>query len=135
MSFDASSLQTRLATLHANLKHTLQLIQKLSRLQPNDSTNISSNPAVVSDDETRIDLTASIHEQLTNSEGELEILRQDVTDLDSVQAHTSGRSSRRSINLGKDNENQRTIAKCLGGCEKLREELILYVHCEVCNLV
>lgn len=128
MSFEISLLTTKLATLNASLKQTLQLIQQLSRIQ--SPTSDSSSLGLKDDEDVRTDLTASIREQLRTSEDELEILRQDVTDIDSVQAHASGRSSRRSLAVGRDTDLQRAVARCLSGCEKLAEDLRLCVTLE-----
>lgn len=125
MSLDLNRLVTRLATLSASLKQTQQLIQQLARSQTSASNPLSIE--LVEDDDSRNDLSASIHEQLRTFEDELEILRLDITDLDSAQTHASGRSSRRSTTLGRESQEQREIARCLSGCEKLAQDLKLYV--------
>ena len=126
MSLEINFLTTRLASLNAAVKQTLQLIQQLARVQSSTAESSSSNDPML-DEAARTDITASIHEQLKQTEEELEILRQDVFDVDKTQMHASGRSSRRSTALGRENEAQKEIARCLAGCEKLVEDLKLFV--------
>ena len=132
MSAEVNALATQLATLSSSLKATLQFIQQLARLQP--AVSDGSSLDVTNDDETRADLSASIHERLKSAEDELEILRHDVVDLENAQTHASGRSSRRSISVGKQNETQRELARCLSGCDKAAADIKLFVKTSLLNL-
>jgi protein transport protein SEC20 len=76
----AQSLAARLNSLSDSHKATLQLIQRLSKL---DSPSGASSPRT-EDGDQRFDLTAEIHANLNQLDEELELLRQEVQDFTQI---------------------------------------------------
>ena len=71
------SLSTRLDALTSNLKTTRQLVNRLAKLgfQP------GSTPLESEEGDVRAELSSDIHESLKQQEEDLELLKQEVTDL------------------------------------------------------
>ncbi len=136
MSF--STINSRLNTLNDAIKQVIQLIQRLSKLQPYSATlSGTSSPAqgsntyekLDSPDGIRADLSAEIHESLKQQEEELELLNQDVEDI----ILPDGNRHRGSI-VDVENESERDSARLSARCIRLGEDLRMCVNF-LCPLV
>ncbi len=83
----AHSLTSRLTSLSENNKATVQLIQRLAKLDFQPGTQPVDGPE---DSDVRLELSAEIHESLKSIEEELELLRQEVEDI-TLQSSSFGR--------------------------------------------
>ncbi|KAL9060478.1 MAG: hypothetical protein Q9162_000651 [Coniocarpon cinnabarinum] len=63
------------------------------------------------DNETRADLTTSVHEQLRVSEDEFELLREDVADIEYAETHANSQTSLRRTTSGRQSEKMKELAK------------------------
>lgn len=121
MSQSAAELTARLATLHESLKQTLQLIQRLAKLQHThqpDSTIPNPNSDDIHADDTPADLAAEIHESLKQQENDLELLKLEVDD---VVLPAPSAAKKRRLSMDVDGVGLGTR------CARLEEDLVLYV--------
>jgi protein transport protein SEC20 len=88
------ALTARLTTLSESNKATVQLIQRLAKLdfQP------GSQPLNNEEGDVRLELSAEIHENLKGIEEELELLRQEVEDVVGTGPNTSRRRDSKTEN-------------------------------------
>ena len=114
----------RVDALQTSIKETLQLIQRLATLHPDDS---DTNSQEALGDTYRADLAAEIHDGLKQHEEEFEMIQQDTEDIVGVASHDT--RSRRSGNhvTKRDQERERESAELLARTSKLSEDLRLYV--------
>ncbi len=127
-----STINSRLTTLNDAIKQAMQLIQRLSKLQPHSANpSGTSTPAqgsniyekLDSPDDIRADLSAEIHEGLKQQEEELELLTQDVED---VILPDGNRRQGSIIDL--ENESERDSARLSARCIRLAEDLRMCVN-------
>lgn len=114
------SLETRLNTLHEAHKTTLQLITRLSNLkfQP------GSLPGTNEGGDVRTELTSEIHESLKKEDEELEILRQEVQDVTSLDHSAAAR---------RDTEKSKDQARLAVQIARLGEDFKKYVATHICQ--
>ena len=112
------SLLTRLDFLSNLLKHTQQLISRLSKspCQPGAS---SSHP---DEGEARVELSAEIHQNLKEQEEDFEILRQECEDQTNSSSWSVARSRRNSV---KETERTNLAAQVA----RFGEDLKMYILC------
>jgi protein transport protein SEC20 len=123
----SQQLFVRLDALQTSIKESLQLIQRLATLRPDDVDNQDTTS-----DSFRADLAAEIHDGLKQQEEDLEMINQDVEDVVSL-AGPDGRYSRRSGHIvRRDEERDRENADLLSRSSRIGEELklcVLYLTC------
>lgn len=118
----------RVDALQTSIKETLQLIQRLATLHPDDNDTTSQE---AQGDTYRVDLAAEIHDGLKQHEEEFEMIQQDTEDIVGLASHDT--RSRRSGNhvTKRDQERERESAELLARTSKMSEDLRLYVVADV----
>jgi protein transport protein SEC20 len=110
------SLTTRLAALSESYKTTLQLINRLSKLQ----FQPGSTPLDTSEADVRVELTTDIHDSLKQQEEDLELLKQEIDDLGSG-------GDPHSYQRRRESERDRDRLRLSVQLARLGEDLRLYV--------
>jgi protein transport protein SEC20 len=123
----SQQLFVRLDALQTSIKESLQHIQRLAILQPDDLDNQDTTS-----DSFRADLTAEIHDSLKQQEDDLEMINQDVEDVVTLSGQ-DGRSSRRSGHIPqRDQDRDRDNTELLSRTSRVGDELKLYVSSKLC---
>ena len=113
----AQELNSRLKSLFEAIREVSSLITKLSKLSA-PSHNSSPHP---DEAESRVELSAEIHQSLKEEEEDYDLLKQEVEDLDSGGSWASGARRR-------DSEKDRERITLLTQLERLGEDLKLCVE-------
>ena len=109
-------LNSRLKSLSEALREALSLTTKLSKL----SATSHNNSTPLDEAESRVELSAEIHQSLQEQEEDYELLKQEAEDLDSSGSWASGARRR-------DSEKDRERITLLTQLERLGEDLKLLV--------
>ncbi|MCJ1306517.1 hypothetical protein MMC25_000160 [Agyrium rufum] len=117
-------LSNRLKFLSEAHRDTIRLIHRLSDYASPQATSGLSSPHPEDDSDARTELAADIHQSLKEQEEDLELLKQEVEDVTSVDTAWSGTTPRR-----RDSERTRERSGLVTQADRLGEDLrIARIH-------